>query len=155
MHPIDRKINELGLILPKVASPIANYVPYKICNKMLYVSGQGPVRDGKLIYEGKVGDNLTIEDGIEAAKLCCLNILSIIKHACDDNWDFFNEIVKIGGFVNCTSDFKEQPKIINGASNMLVEILGEKGRHSRFAIGTNSLPLNMAVEIEAVVSLIS
>ena len=155
MHPIDRKINELKLILPKIASPIANYVPYKICNKMLYVSGQGPVRDGKLIYEGKVGDNLTIEDGIEAAKLCCLNILSIIKHACDDNWNFFNEVVKIGGFVNCTSDFKEQPKIINGASNMLVEILGEKGRHSRFAIGTNSLPLNMAVEIEAVVSLIS
>ena len=155
MHPIDRKINELGLILPKVASPIANYVPYKICEKMLYVSGQGPIKDGKLIYEGKVGDNLTIEDGIEAAKLCCSNILSIIKHACDDNWDFFNEIVKIGGFVNCTSDFKEQPKIINGASNMLVEILGEKGRHSRFAVGTNSLPLNMAVEIEAVVSLIS
>ena len=155
MHPIDRKINELKLILPKVASPIANYVPYKICNKMLYVSGQGPIKDGKLIYEGKVGDNLTIEDGIEAAKLCCLNILSIIKHACDDNWDFFNEVVKIGGFVNCTSDFIEQPKIINGASNMLAEILGEKGRHSRFAVGTNSLPLNMAVEIEAVVSLIS
>ena len=154
MHPIDRKINELGLILPKVASPIANYVPYKICEKMLYVSGQGPIKDGKLIYEGKVGDNLTIEDGIEAAKLCCSNILSIIKHACDDNWDFFNEIVKIGGFVNCTSDFKEQPKIINGASNMLVEILGEKGRHSRFAVGTNSLPLNMAVEIEAIVSLV-
>ena len=155
MHPIDRKINELGLILPKVASPIANYVPYKICEKMLYVSGQGPIKDGKLIYEGKVGDNLTIEDGIEAAKLCCLNILSIIKQACDDNWDSVNEVVKIGGFVNCTSDFIEQPKIINGASNMLVEILGEKGRHSRFAVGTNSLPLNMAVEIEAVVSLIS
>lgn len=155
MHPIDRKINELGLILPKVASPIANYVPYKICEKMLYVSGQGPIKDGKLIYEGKVGDNLTIEDGIEAAKLCCLNILSIIKQACDDNWDSVNEVVKIGGFVNCTSEFKEQPKIINGASNMLVEILGEKGRHSRFAVGTNSLPLNMAVEIEAVVLLIS
>ena len=153
MHPIDRKINELKLILPKVASPIANYVPYKICNKMLYVSGQGPIKDGKLIYEGKVGDNLTIEDGIEAAKLCCLNILSIIKHACDDNWDFFNEVVKIGGFVNCTSDFIEQPKIINGASNMLVEVLGEKGKHSRFAVGANSLPLNMAVEIEAIVSL--
>ena len=155
MHPIDRKINELGLILPKVASPIANYVPYKICEKMLYVSGQGPIKDGKLIYEGKVGDNLTIEDGIEAAKLCCLNILSIIKQACDDKWDSVNEVVKIGGFVNCTSEFKEQPKIINGASNMLVEILGEKGRHSRFAVGTNSLPLNMAVEIEAVVLLIS
>ena len=154
MHPIDRKINELGLILPKVASPIANYVPYKICEKMLYVSGQGPIKEGKLIYKGKVGDNLTIEDGIEAAKLCCLNILSIIKHACDDNWDFVKEVVKIGGFVNCTSDFKEQPKVINGASNMLVDILGEKGRHSRFAIGTNSLPLNMAVEIDAIVSLI-
>ena len=154
MHPIDKKINELKLILPKVASPIANYVPYKICNNILYVSGQGPIKEGKLIYKGKVGDNLTIEDGIEAAKLCCLTILSIIKHACDDNWDFVKEVVKIGGFVNCTSDFKEQPKVINGASNMLVDILGEKGRHSRFAIGANSLPLNMAVEIDAIVSLI-
>ena len=153
MHPIDRKINELGLILPKVASPIANYVPYKICEKMLYVSGQGPIKDGKLIYEGKVGDNLTIEDGIEAAKLCCLNILSIIKQACDDNWDSVNEVVKIGGFVNCTSEFKEQPKIINGASNMLVEILGEKGRHSRIAIGVSSLPLNATVEIDMIVEI--
>lgn len=154
MHPIDKKINELKLILPKVASPIANYVPYKILKNTLYISGQGPIKDGKLLYEGKVGDNLTIENGIEAAKLCCLNILSIIKHACNDNWDLLDEVVKIGGFVNCTNDFKEQPLVINGASNMLVEILGEKGRHSRFAVGTNSLPLNMAVEIEAIVSLV-
>ena len=153
MHPIDRKINELGLILPKVASPIANYVPYKICEKMLYVSGQGPIKDGKLIYEGKVGDNLTIEDRIEAAKLCCLNILSIIKQACDDNWDSVNEVVKIGGFVNCTSEFKEQPKIINGASDLLVKIFGDQGKHARFAVGANSLPLNISVEIDAIIKI--
>ena len=153
MHSIDKKINELKLILPGIATPVANYVPFKIYKRTLFISGQGPIKNGKVLYEGKVGDNLTIEDGIEAAKLCCLNILSIIKHACNQNWDQLNEIIKIGGFVNCINGFKDQPIIINGASNMLVEVLGEKGKHSRFAVGANSLPLNIAVEIEAIVSL--
>jgi len=150
MHSIDKKINEMGLILPTVPSPVANYVPFKIKQKTVFISGQGPIINGKIIYEGKVGKNLTIDDGINAAKLCCLNILSIIKSVCDDNWDNFEEIIKIGGFVNCIDSFKDHPKVINGASDMLVEILGEKGKHSRFAVGSNSLPINIAVEIEAI-----
>ena len=150
MHPIDKKINKMELILPTVPSPIANYVPFKIIEKTVFISGQGPIINGKNIYEGKIGKNLTIDDGINAAKLCCLNILSIIKSVCDDNWDNFEEIIKIGGFVNCIDSFKDHPKVINGASDMLVEILGEKGKHSRFAVGSNSLPINIAVEIEAI-----
>jgi len=153
MNAIDKKIEELKIILPNVTPPIANYLPYKIYGKTIIISGQGPIKEGKVLYEGKVGENLTAEDGINAAKVCCLNLLAIIKYACKDNWDNFKEIIKLGGFVNCTDSFKEHPKIINGASDMLVEILGEKGKHARFAVGTNSLPLNMAVEIEAMVAI--
>ena len=153
MHPFDKKIEQMGLILPNIPIPVANYIPYKIFNSTLYISGQAPIKDGKVIYEGKVGDNISINEGIEAAKLCCLNILSIIKTACKDDWQNFDELIKIGGYVNCNNDFKDQPKIINGASDLLVEILGEKGKHSRFAVGSNSLPLNIAVEIEAIVAL--
>lgn len=152
MHAIDKKINELGLILPNVPTPIANYVPYKIYQSTVYISGQGPIKDNKVLYKGKIGKDLTLEDGIEAAKLCCLNILAIIKQA-SNNWNDFYEIIKIGGFVNCIDNFEDHPKIINGASDMLVKVLGKKGLHSRFAVGTNSLPLNIAVEIEAIVIL--
>ena len=118
-----------------------------------YISGRAPIMNGKIIFSGKIGEKLSIEDGVKAAKLCCMNILSIIKYACNDDWNNFNEIVKIGGFVNCKDNFTDHPKIINGASNLLVEILGDKGKHARFAVGSNSLPLDIAVEIEAVVSL--
>ena len=153
MHTIDKKINELGLDLPKLSKPIANYLPYKIHKETLYISGQGPIKNGEVIYSGKIGKDLSIEDGISASKLCCLNIIAIIKDACRGNWENFDKILKIGGFVNCVDDFKDQPKIINGASDMIVEIFGENGKHSRFAVGTNSLPLNFAVEIEAIVTL--
>ena len=153
MHTIDKKIKELKLILPKMANPIANYLPFKISKNIAYISGQAPIIDGKIKFSGKIGDNLSIEDGIEAAKLCCMNILSIIKYACNNDWDNFNEIIKLGGFVNCTNNFTDHPKIINGASDLLIKILGERGKHARFAVGSNSLPLDIAVEIEAVVSI--
>ena len=153
MHPIDKKIKELKIFLPEMASPVANYVPYKVSNNMLFISGQGPIKDGKVKYEGKIGKNLSAQDGIEAAKLCCINIITIIKYVCNNDWNKFQEILKIGGFVNCVDTFKDHPIIINGASNLLVDVFGEKGRHSRFAVGTNSLPMNFAVEIEAVVLL--
>ena len=153
MHSVDKKIIELGLILPEIVNPIANYIPCKIIEKTLYISGQGPIKDGKVIYKGKLGKDLTLEEGISAAKICCLNIISIIKYACNGNWDNFGEIIKIGGFVNCENDFYDQPKVINGVSDMLVQIFEEKGKHSRFAIGTNTLPLNIAVEVEAIVAL--
>ena len=110
MHTIDKKIKELELILPKMANPIANYLPFKISKNIVYISGQAPIMDGKIIFSGKIGDKLSIEDGINAAKLCCMNILSIIKYACNDDWNNFNEIVKIGGFVNCKDNFTDHPK---------------------------------------------
>ena len=149
MHSIDKKINEMGLVLPNIPNPIANYVSYKIYQKTIIIAGQAPIKDGNIVYRGKIGQDLSIEDGIDAAKLCCLNILSIIKNACNNDWNNFKEIIKIGGFVNCSDNFNDHPKIINGASDMLVEVFGAEGKHARFAVGANSLPLNIAVEIEA------
>ena len=153
MHIFEKNIKDLNIVIPKLSVPVANYLPYKLANKTLYVSGQGPVIDGKIIYKGKVGEDISLEEGINAAKICCLNIIAIIKHATNNNWDKFVEIIKIGGFVNSNSDFYDQPKIINGASDLLVRIFGDKGRHARFAVGSSSLPLNIAVEIEATIKL--
>ena len=124
-----------------------------MCIRDRYISGQGPLVDGKLIYKGKIDKDISLDEGIEAAKICCLNIIAIIKHATEDNWDKFGEIIKIGGFVNSDPNFSDQPKIINGASDLLVKIFGDQGRHARFAVGSNSLPLDMAVEIEAMIKL--
>ena len=153
MHTFEKNIKTLGINIPELSIPVANYVPYKVVNNILYVSGQAPVLNGKLIYLGKVGIDISIEDGIEAARICCLNILAAIKHSIDGNWDRFGEIIKIGGFVNSNPDFTDHPKIINGASDLLVSIFGDKGKHTRFAVGSNSLPLNIAVEIEAIIQL--
>jgi enamine deaminase RidA (YjgF/YER057c/UK114 family) len=154
MHVFEKNIKELDITIPKLSVPIANYVPYKVIDNILYVSGQGPVIDGQVIYKGKVGSDISIEDGIEASKICCLNILASIKHVTDNDWDKFGEMIKLGGFVNSNSDFHDQPKIINGASDLLVSVFGDKGKHTRFAVGSNSLPLNISVEIEAVIKLI-
>ena len=153
MHIFEKKIKELDIIIPTLSVPIANYVPYKIVDKILYISGQGPLVDGKLIYKGKIDKDISLEEGIEAAKICCLNIIAIIKYAIEDNWDKFDEVIKIGGFVNSDPNFSDQPKIINGASDLLVKIFGDQGKHARFAVGSNSLPLDMAVEIEAIIKL--
>ena len=153
MHIFEKNIKNLGINIPELSIPLANYVPYKVVNNILYVSGQAPVVNGKLMYLGKIGIDISIEDGIEASKICCLNILAAIKHSIDDNWDRFGEIIKIGGFVNSNPDSTDHPKIINGASDLLVSIFGNKGKHTRFAVGSNSLPLNIAVEIEAIIQL--
>ena len=153
MHTIEKKIKEMGLDIPNIPDPIANYVPYKVYNKIITISGQAPIKNGKIIYKGKVGKDITIEEGIQASKLCAENILAIIKKACNNDWNNFGELIKLGGFVNCAKDFSDHPKIINGASDMLVEVLGSSGKRTRFAVGANSLPLDISVEIEALASL--
>jgi len=153
MHIFEKKIKDLGIIIPELSVPVANYLPYKIINNILYVSGQAPIVDGKILFKGKVGKDISIAEGIEASKICCLNIIAAIKHATDSNWGKFGEFIKLGGFVNSDVDFTDQPKIINGASDLLVNIFGNKGKHTRFAVGSNSLPLNIAVEIDAVIKL--
>ena len=149
----DENIKKLGLTIPNPPDAVANYIPYKIADKILYISGQAPLKDGNVIYKGKVGDNISMEEGIKAAELCCINIIAALKKSINNDWDQFDTFIKLGGFVNCKEDFVDQPKIINGASDLLVSIFGEQGRHTRFAVGANSLPLDISVEIDATIKL--
>ena len=153
MHLFEENIKNLGLNIPDLPKALANYVPYKIVGKTMYISGQAPVKDGELIYKGKVGSDITVEDGIKAAKLCVTNIIAAVKTGLDGDWDKLDSFVKLTGYVNCQDNFTDQPKIINGASDMLVDIFGDQGRHSRVAVGSNALPLGIAVEIDAIVQL--
>ena len=153
MHLFEENIKNLGLNIPDLPKALANYVPYKIIGKSMYISGQAPVQNGEIIYQGKVGSDVTIEDGIAAAKLCCINIIAAVKKGLNGDWDKLDSFVKLTGYVNCKDDFKDQPKIINGASDMLVEIFGDQGRHARAAVGSNALPLGISVEIDAIIHL--
>ena len=153
MHLFDENIKNLGLNIPDLPKALANYVPYKIIGKTIYIAGQAPVQNGELIYKGKVGADISIEEGIEAAKLCVINIIAALKTGLEGDWDKLDSFVKLTGFVNCQDNFTDQPKIINGASDMLVEIFGDQGRHARVAVGSNALPLGIAVEIDAIVQL--
>jgi len=153
MHIFEKNIKDLDLNIPDMAIPLANYVPYKIFDKILYVSGQAPIKEGSMIYKGKVGEDITEEEGIKAAELCCINIIAALKSAINSDWEQLDGFIKLGGFVNCNDNFTNHPQIINGASNLLVKIFGEQGKHTRFAVGTNSLPMDIAVEIDAVIKL--
>ena len=153
MHSFEENIKNLGLNIPELPKALANYVPYKIVGKTMYISGQAPVKNGELIYKGKVGSDISVEDGIEAAKLCVINIIAAVKTGLEGDWSKLDSFVKLTGYVNCQDTFTDQPKIINGASDMLVEIFGDQGRHSRVAVGSNALPLGIAVEIDAIVQL--
>ena len=115
--------------------------------------GQAPVKNGELIYKGKVGKDISIDAGIKAAELCCVNIIAALKKSINGDWNKLDTFLKLGGFVNCNNDFYDQPKIINGASDLLVNIFGEQGKHARFAVGSNSLPMNISVEIDAIIKI--
>mgnify|MGYP001165479361 FL=1 len=153
MHVFEENIKQLGIEIPDMPAALANYVPYKISDSIVYVSGQAPVRNGELIYKGKVGNDISIDDGIRAAELCCINIISVLKKSINGDWNKLDNFLKLGGFVNCNSDFVDQPQIINGASDLLVKVFGEQGKHSRFAVGSNSLPMNISVEIDAIIKI--
>ena len=153
MHSFEENIKNLGLNIPELPKALANYVPYKIVGKTMYISGQAPVHNGELIYKGKVGSDITVEDGIKAARLCVTNIIAAVKTGLEGDWGKLDSFVKLTGYVNCQDTFTDQPKIINGASDMLVEIFGDQGRHSRVAVGSNALPLGIAVEIDAIIQL--
>ena len=149
MSLINERLKKLKIVLPPAPAPAANYVPYLKNDKLIFVSGQIPMLNSELIT-GKVGKNIGIEEAKKAARLCGLAIISQLNEATNSNLDKINRIVKLGGFVNCIDEFTQQPEIINGASDLMVEVFGDKGKHSRFAVGTNSLPRNVVVEIEAV-----
>ena len=150
---IDDKIKNLKIILPEAKAPVGSYVATKITGKLLYVSGQISINaDGELI-KGKVGKDLTTEDAYEAAKRCGLSIVAQVKKACDDDFSKVKSCIKLTGFVNSTQDFIEQPKVINGASDLIASIFGDDGMHTRAAVSTNSLPLGVAVEVDAIFEL--
>lgn len=149
---IDIRLSELGLELPTAPKPAAAYVPTVQIENMLYVSGQVPFWNGELKGVGKVGVDYSVEEAQEIAKICALNILAVTKDALDGDLDRVIKIVKLGGFVNAAPDFTQHPEVMNGASNLMVEVFGEeKGQHARFAIGAGSLPRNVAVEVDAVI----
>ena len=148
---IDAKLEELGLELPQVATPAGSYVGYVVTGNQIFVSGQIPFWNGELKYQGKVGPDYSVEEGQEAAKVCALNIIAQVKDALGGDLDRVTRVVKLGGFVNCPTDFEAHPTVINGASDLMGAVFGEKGRHARFAMGAGSLPLNVAVEVDAVV----
>ena len=153
MHLFEKNIKDFGLTMPEIPTPIANYVPFKIIDSLMYISGQAPIKNGVMQYTGKVTQDISIEEGVKAAELCCVNIIAALKKGIDNEWDKLDTFVKLGGFVNCPNDFTDHPKIINGASDLLVKIFGDRGRHARFAVGSNSLPMNISVEIEAIIKI--
>jgi enamine deaminase RidA (YjgF/YER057c/UK114 family) len=146
---VEATLNGLGLELPPTPRPAANYVGAVQTGNLLFVSGHGPTQDGKIVYTGKVGKDLSVEDGYAAARLVALNCLASAKSAIGD-LDRITRVVKILGMVNCSEDFGDQPKVINGASDLLVQLFGESGRHARSAVGMQALPFGIAVEIEMI-----
>ena len=146
-------LKENNIILPEAADPVGSYVAAKIIGKLLYISGQISIgSDGKLI-KGKLGKDLAVEDGYKAAERCALSVVAQVKKACGGDLSRIKECVKLTGFVNSTEDFTDQPKVINGASDLIAKIFSEKGMHTRAAVSTNSLPLGVAVEVDAIFEL--
>lgn len=150
---IIKTLGSLGLTLPALPAPAANYVPALTHGKLVFISGQLPFLNGEIKYTGRVGDTLSLEQGIEAARACALNILAQINDVVQGDWSKVERCVKLGGFVACVPDFTAQPKIINGASDLMIAVMGDAGRHTRFAVGAPSLPMGAAVEIEAIFAL--
>ena len=149
----DRKIEELKLELPDARDPVGSYVASKIVGKMLFISGQISISSNGELIKGKIGKELTTEEGYQAAKRCGLNIISQVKKACNDDLSKIKSCIKLTGFVNSVSEFTEQPKVINGASDLIVAVFGDAGMHTRAAVSTNSLPLGVSVEVDAIFEL--
>ena len=149
MTNVAQKLTELGLTLPEVSLPAANYVPCQIAGKTLYVSGQLPMKDGKPQFIGKVGREFSIEEGQECARICGVNILAHVRNAVDGDFSKIKRLIRLGVFVNAPDDFTDHPKVANGVSDMMVNLFGENGKHARFAVGVSGLPFGVAVEVDA------
>ena len=149
----DDKIKELNIILPEAKAPVGNYVATKTSGKMLFISGQISIDENGQLIKGKVGKDLDAEAGYNAAKRCALSIVAQVKKSCADDLSKVKSCIKLTGFVNSTEDFTDQPKVINGASDLIASIFGEAGMHTRAAVSTNSLPLGVSVEVDAIFEL--
>jgi len=150
MSGVEDNLKRLGIVLPTPSSPAANYVPTRRCGNQIYVSGQVPNEGGKDKFTGKLGSTYSVEQGQAAARLCAINILAQLKQALNGDLSKVVGVIRLGGFVNAEPDFGDHPKVINGASDLMVEVFGEAGRHARAAVGVYSLPRNVPVEVDAV-----
>ena len=149
----EEKIKELKINLPEAKAPVGNYVATKVSGKMLFVSGQISIDEAGQLIKGKVGKDLDTDAGYNAAKRCALSIIAQVKKACDNDLSKIKSCIKLTGFVNSTDDFTEQPKVINGASDLIASVFGNQGMHTRAAVSTNSLPLGVSVEVDAIFEL--
>lgn len=149
---VEKRLADAGVTVPEAPMPVANYVPYTISGKLVFVSGQVPLENGEVAVTGKLGD-LPLEEGQRAARVCAINVIAQIKAACDGDLDRVKRIVRLGGFVACTPDFTKHPLVVNAASDLMVEAFGDAGRHARAAVGVPSLPLDAAVEVDAIVEI--
>ncbi len=150
MSKINEKLQALGIELPTPAAPVANYVGFVKSGNHVFISGQLPFENGKLAYIGKVGSEVSLEDAKKAAKLCAIGILAQLKVVCDGDLQRATKCIKLGIFVNGDANFKDHPMVANGASDLMVEVLGDAGKHARAAVGSGSLPLGVAVEVDAI-----
>lgn len=150
MSKIEEKLKSLGIELPTPAAPVANYVGFVKSGNVVFVSGQLPLEAGKLQFVGKVGSEISAEDAKKAARLCAINLLAQVKQACDGDLERVVRCVKLGIFVNGDANFKDHPAVANGASDLMVEVLGDAGKHARAAVGSGSLPFGVAVEVDAI-----
>lgn len=147
---IDKILQEKGIDLPEPGEPLGSYIPAVIASNLLFVSGQGPKHQGKVMFRGKVGASLFVQEAQMAARQCALNVIAVAKQALDGDLDRIIRLVKLGGFVNATEDFNEHPQVVNGASDVMAEVFGDQGKHARFAVGCNSLPGDISVEVDAI-----
>lgn len=146
---VAERLAALGLSLPKAPSPNGDYVPFTRSGSILFLAGQTCTREGSLLYSGTIGADMTLEEGQKAAEACAVNLLSILSLACDGDFDRVRAL-KVNGFVKCSPDFTQQPRVIDGASRLFLHVLGERGRHARAAVGVHALPRGASVEVEAI-----
>ena len=151
MNEVEKKLEAVGIVLDAGPDPMANYVSVQKAGNIWFFSGAGPFKNGKPAVFGRLGENMTTEEGYQAARLAGINLLAILKRELGGNWDKLEQIVKLQGFVSSTPDYYEQPLVINGTSDLLVEALGDRGRHARTAVGTNVLPFRIPLEVEMIV----
>ena len=150
MNAIEQRLSDIGITLPVPAKPVANYVGWARSGNLVFTAGQVTLKDGKFEFIGKLGKDFSTDEGYNAARLCAVNIIAQLKDACDGDLTRVKRIVKLTGFVNGTAEFSDQPKVINGASDLMVEVFADRGKHARSAVGAGGLPFNVAVEVEAI-----
>lgn len=152
-HPIEARLEQLGIRLPAAPAPAANYLPYVVTGNLLFIAGQAAVADGRLAHAGRLGAELAVKDGQAAARICAINLLAQVKAACGGDWTRLARCVRVCGYINATAEFAEHPQVLDGASNLLVEVLGEAGKHVRTVMGASSLRSGSSLVVDAVFEL--